>query len=103
MTKAKIYKPSKTAMQSGLTKTEDWVLEYELDSSRKPESLMGWVSSEDTLNQVRLTFVSCEDAVAYAQKEGVEYSVSHAHEKRIKPRNYGDNFKYRPPRDKSAK
>ena len=86
-------------MQSGTAKTGQWILEYEVQSARAPESLMGWISSEDTLNQVRLKFDTKEAAIARAEKEGWQYSISTAHEKRIKPRNYGDNFKYRPAED----
>ena len=94
--KVKIHKPSKNAMQSGVGKTGCWVLEYEIESARSPESLMGWNSSEDTMNQVHMKFSTLEGAVAHAKKEGWEYTITPAHEKRIKPRNYGDNFKYRP-------
>ena len=94
--KARIYKPSRNAMQSGLGKTEKWVLEYETTSKRRPEPLMGWTSSEDTLNQVRIKFTTKEAAIAHAEKQGWEYSVQVAQEKKVKPRNYGDNFRYIP-------
>jgi hypothetical protein len=95
--KVRIYKPSKNAMQSGTAKTGKWLLEYELASKRQPEPLMGWCSSEDTLNQVQLKFDSAEKAVEFAKSKGWEYSLSTAHQKRVLPRNYGDNFKYIPP------
>lgn len=94
--KVKIYKPSRNAMQSGLGKTANWIIECEVESARSPESLMGWASSEDTMNQVRMKFPTLEAAIAYAEKEGWAYTVTPAHDKRVKPRNYGDNFKYRP-------
>ncbi len=94
--KAKIYRPAKSAMQSGAANTQDWVLEYELKTPRRPEDLMGWTSSGDTLNQVQLRFPSREAAVAFAEGNGWEYSVSLAHEKTVRPRSYLDNFKYRP-------
>lgn len=96
MIKAKIYKPSKSAMQSGRAKTGQWVLEYERKAPLQPEPLMGWTSSADTMNQVRLKFDTLEQAVARAEKEGFEYSIMSAHERRVKPRNYTDNFRYRP-------
>ncbi len=89
-------------MQSGLAKSGGWLIEYDVQSARAPEALMGWVSSEDTLNQVRLKFPTQEAAIAHAEKEGWEYVVVPSHQKNIKPRNYGDNFKYRPPEDASA-
>lgn len=90
-------------MQSGRANTAKWVLEYELVTKRQPESLMGWTRSEDTLNQVRLKFETAEDAVAYAEGKGWEYTVLTPHERRVVPRNYVDNFKYVPPEDTSAR
>ncbi len=95
----RIYRPAKSAMQSGRAKAQDWLLEYELKTARQPESLMGWTSSGDTLNQVRLTFNSLEDAIAYADKKGWGYTVQPAQERIVRPRNYVDNFKYIPPED----
>ncbi len=97
--KVRIYRPSKTAMQSGRSKSQQWVLEYELESPRRPEPLMGWTSSEDTLNQVRLNFDSPEDALAFAQKKGWDYTLEPFHLQETRPRNYGDNFRYIPPQD----
>lgn len=94
--KAKIYKPVRNAMQSGNAGTQEWVLEYELETPRRPDSLMGWTSSGDTLNQVALRFPSREAAVAFAQNNGIEYSVSVEHDKVVRPRSYLDNFKFRP-------
>jgi len=94
--KVRIYKPVKNAMQSGRANSEKWVLEYELESPRRPEPLMGWTASNDTLNQVRIKFDSKADAVAFAENKGWEYSVTEEHARKIKPQNYIDNFKYRP-------
>lgn len=97
--KVRIYKPSKTSMQSARGKTKQWVLEYETTSRRLPEPLMGWTSSQDTLNQVKLQFESAEDAVAYATKQGWEYTVAVTRDRKIRPRNYMDNFKHVPSED----
>ena len=83
-------------MQSGRGKTKSWVLEFDLLTARRPEPLMGWTSSGDTLNQVRLTFATSEDAVAYAERKGLDYAVEPEHVRRVRPRNYADNFKPRP-------
>ncbi len=91
----KIYRPSKNTMQSGRAKTEDWVLEYETTTPRNPENLMGWTSSGDTLGQVKLKFPSADQAVKYAEGKGWSYTLLPAHERKVKPRNYGDNFVYR--------
>ena len=83
-------------MQSGIAKTAQWVLEIESAADRRAEPLMGWVQSSDTMEQIRLKFDTLESAQAFAQSKGLEYSVLPPREKRIKPRNYGDNFKYIP-------
>ncbi|HOO50923.1 MAG TPA: ETC complex I subunit [Alphaproteobacteria bacterium] len=98
----KIYRPSKSAMQSGRAKAQNWILEYELQSARKPEALMGWTSSEDTLNQVKLKFPTVEKAVEFAESKGWSYSISLPQERKIVPKNYVDNFKYIPPEEAPA-
>ena len=100
--KAKIYQPSKTAMQSGRGKLGGWVLEYETTTPREPESLMGWVSSGDTLNQVSLNFSSLEEAQAFARKQGLDVTIAQPHARVVKPRNYADNFRYIPPSDQES-
>ena len=100
MLTAKIYRPSRSAMQSGRAHVEgDWVLECETPTARRPESLMGWTSSCDTLNQVMLHFPSQEEAIRFAQDKGWAYTVLPEHERIVKPRNYVDNFKYIPPEE----
>lgn len=96
--KVRIYQPSRTAMQSGRARTQHWVLEYEPVTPRRPEPLMGWVSSGDTLNQVRLRFPTKDDAIAFAERKGMDYVVAEAHERRVRPRNYADNFRPDRPR-----
>lgn len=93
--KVKIYRPAKSAMQSGRANTEKWVLEYELATPRRPEWIMGWTSSGDTLNQARMKFDTQEAAIAFAEEQGWQYTVSDAHERKVTPRSYLDNFKYR--------
>jgi hypothetical protein len=97
--KVRIYQPAKNAMQSGRAKTKQWILEYETTSARRPEPLMGWTASEDTLNQVQIKFETLNEAVAFANKEGWEYTVAQPHARKVVPRNYADNFKYVPPAD----
>jgi hypothetical protein len=97
--KVRIYRPAKNAMQSGRGRTREWRLEYEAVSARRPEALMGWSSSQDTLNQVRIEFDTMQEAVDFAVKNGWDYSVALPHERRVVPRNYVDNFKYVPVSD----
>lgn len=96
--KVRIYQPAKTTMQSGRAKTGAWVLEYELATPRRPEPLMGWTSSGDTLNQVRVSFPTKEEALAFCAKKGWDADVAELHERRVIPRNYADNFRTDRPR-----
>jgi hypothetical protein len=89
---ARIYKPAKTAMQSGKAKTRDWVLEFEPATARVPEPLMGWTSSTDMNGQVRLAFESKEEAVAYAQAHGIAFQLSQPQEPKLIIKAYADNF-----------
>ncbi|MEM1050349.1 MAG: ETC complex I subunit [Pseudomonadota bacterium] len=91
---AKIYKPSKTAMQSGKARTKAWVLEFEKESARTVEPLMGWTSSSDMRQQVRLTFATKEEAIAYAERNNIAYTVIKPREQKRRPMAYSDNFKY---------
>ena len=95
--KARIYQPSKSVMQSGRGKDQKWFLEYELESSRIPEDLMGWASSKDTLNQVRIPFENKSEAIAFAEGKNWPYIVQIPQTRRVKPNNYMNNFKYCPP------
>jgi hypothetical protein len=91
---ARIYKPSKTAMQSGRAETRKWVLEYEQTTRREPDPLMGWTSARDTLNEVRVRFDSREEAVAFAQKHGLDFTVIEPQERIERPKSYADNFRW---------
>jgi hypothetical protein len=90
---ARIYRPAKTAMQSGMAKTR-WLLEYEAEAPREVEPLMGWTSSGDMKSQLKLWFDSAEEAVAYAERNGISYRVEMAAEPKRRGMSYSDNFKY---------
>lgn len=101
--KAKIFKPTKNTMQSGRGgNAAAWVLEYELETPRRPDTLMGWTSAGDTLNQVRMRFASKEAAIAFAENEGMEFTILDEQSRKVTPRSYLDNFKFRPPDEDSA-
>ena len=91
---ARIYKPAKTAMQSGKARTKRWVLEYEPETPREVEPLMGWTSSGDMKQQLRLTFSSKEDAVAYAERNGIPHRVVEPKASKRRPKSYADNFRW---------
>lgn len=91
---ARIYKPAKTAMQSGLARTRDWVLEFEPQLPRTIDPLMGWTGSQDARQQVQLTFESKEEAIAYAERNGIPYTVSDPDPRKPVLKSYADNFRY---------
>ncbi|MBN9071238.1 MAG: ETC complex I subunit [Rhizobiales bacterium] len=91
---ARIYSPAKTAMQSGKAKTGHWVLEFGPEQRRKIDPLMGYTSSGDMKSQLRLTFETLEEAVAYAKREGIAYRVQELKEERRRQISYSDNFRY---------
>ena len=91
---ARIYRPAKTAMQSGKAKTEAWMLEFEPEQPRKVEPLMGYTSSGDMKSQIRLCFDTKEEAIAYAQKNGIAYSVQEPKETRRRVVSYSENFRF---------
>ena len=92
--RARIYQPPKSAMQSGRAGTDEWELEFEPASPRRPDPLMGWIGSADTQAQVRLSFQTREEAIAYAEKNGIAYDVELPQPRLIKPKAYADNFRY---------
>jgi hypothetical protein len=94
MARARILRPSKTAMQSGTAATREWILEYEQATKREPDPLMGWSSARDTLNQVRLRFDTLEEAIAFADKKRLDYTIIEPHARTPKAKAYADNFKY---------
>jgi hypothetical protein len=94
MAKARIYRPAKSAMQSGRANTQKWVLEYEQATPRRPDPLMGWISAGDTLNQIKLRFATLDEAERFAKERGIEYDIIEPHLRLPKPKSYADNFRY---------
>ncbi|MGE0224785.1 MAG: ETC complex I subunit [Acetobacteraceae bacterium] len=92
--RARIFQPPKNAMQSGWAKTHEWKLEFVPTSPRRPDPLMGWIGSADTQKQVRLTFATKEEAIAYADRNGLTYVVELPQHRRVRPKAYADNFRY---------
>jgi hypothetical protein len=91
---ARIYKPAKTAMQSGVARTKEWVLEYEPEVPREIDPLMGWTSSRDMKQQIRLQFASKDEAIAYAQRNGLAYKVLEPQSRASVRKSYADNFRF---------
>ena len=91
MKKAKIYKPTKTAMQSGNRNTKNWLLEFDtLNTGIDP--LMGWESSKDTMSQVKLEFSTKEQAINYAKKNNINYYIIEPQKRKIIKKSYAGNF-----------
>ena len=89
---ARIYLPARNAMQAGQAK-DQWVLEFEPESPRQTEPLMGWTASSDMRSQVRLRFDSKEEAIAYASRAGLAYRVEEPKRATRKFVSYSDNFR----------
>ena len=92
---ARIYKPAKTAMQSGTANTKEWVLDFEPEQPRQIEPLMGWTASGDMLQQVRLRFDTSEEAVAYCERHGIPYQLFREKLPARRPLSYSDNFAFK--------
>ena len=91
---ARIFQPSRTAMQSGDAGTKSWVLEYEPEAPRVNDPLMGWTSSGDMRQQLKLQFDTKDEAVAYAEANGIAYVVSEPKPRSPLKKAYADNFKF---------
>jgi hypothetical protein len=90
----RIYRPAKTAMQSGRRNSKQWIVEFEPSEGARPDPLMGWSSSTDTRRQVKLRFDSEAEAVEYAREHGHTYTVVKRRERKVQPKSYADNFAY---------
>lgn len=91
---ARIYKPAKSAMQSGLGRVKEWVLEHEPESPRGVEPLMGWTSASDMRTQVRLEFDTKDEAVAYAERNGLAWTLSEPKPRKHIKKSYAENFRF---------
>jgi hypothetical protein len=91
---ARIYKPAQTAMQSGPARTKEWLLEYEPEAPREIDPLMGWTSSRDMKAQIRLSFASKDEAIAYAERNGIAYRLLEPQPRQPVRKSYADNFRF---------
>ncbi len=90
--RAKIYQPAKTAMQSGKGKTHHWLLEFEKPAPGTPDALMGWNSMPDTIAEVKLTFATRDEAIAYATAKNIPYELFEPQKTVVPPKAYAENF-----------
>ncbi len=93
MTVARIVEADRKTTQSGKAGTGRWTLEFERQQPQRPDPLTGWNGSGDTRTQVRLSFASKDDAIAYAKKHGMAYHVVPAAPVSLKIQAYADNFR----------
>lgn len=91
---ARIFKPEKTAMQSGLGRTKDWLLEYEPDAPQQLDPLMGWAGYGDTIQQLRLWFDTKDEAIAYAKRNGIPFQLFEPQQRKLQLKAYADNFRF---------
>jgi NADH dehydrogenase ubiquinone Fe-S protein 4 len=91
---ARIYKPAQNLMQQGKAASRDWVLEYDPDQPRVIEPLMGWTSSADTRSQVRMSFATKEEAIAFATQNGIAFRLEEPQAGKLRPKSYAENFKF---------
>ena len=91
--KAKIYKPSKTAMQSGRSKYNKWVLKFSDQKNQRKDNMMGWNGGSSTVSQIELKFSSKEEAVSYAKRNSIDYEILETSERKVINKSYADNFK----------
>jgi hypothetical protein len=94
---ARIYLPSRNVMQSGRANSQRWILEFPPELPKPIEPLMGWTSSLDTKEQVRMSFATREAAIAYAEKHAIAYEVVEPPAKRPATKSYSDNFRWGKP------
>lgn len=92
MTRIRIFRPARCVTQSGLAKTHKWVIEFETGDNLEPEPLMGWVSSKDTRRQLRLSFDTLDQALAYAKSNELDYTIYNPTLRKKQPKSYDENF-----------
>lgn len=95
MKQVRIYCRAKSPTQSGRDKAGQWILEAERPTAQMPEPIMGWTQSGDTMNQIKMEFPSRDRAEAFAISQGWRYTSDKQNIRRVKPRNYADNFVYK--------
>ncbi len=90
--RARIFQPAKTQSSSGRRKTRQWLVEYEPQARKEADRLIGWVGSDDTLQQVTMRFPDKNSAIAYCKRQGLEFEVFAPRERVVRPKSYAENF-----------
>lgn len=92
--RAKIYQPAKNAMQSGKGKTRQWLLEFEKPAPGTPDALMGWNTMPDTITEVKLTFATKDEAIAYANAKNIPFELFEPKAAKPMASAYAENFSF---------
>lgn len=92
--RARLYSPSKTAMSSGMGKARGWVLEFEPREAAEIDPLMGWTSSGDTDQQIKLHFETREAAESYANAHKITLITTRPSRRapNLRANGYAENF-----------
>jgi len=91
MIKAIIYIPTKNSMQSGLGKTDKWIIKFETENTGV-NPLMGWETSTNTISELNLEFSTKKLAIEYAKKNKIDYEIIEPQKRKIVIKSYADNF-----------
>ena len=89
---AKIYRPARNAMQCGQAGAKDWLLEFEGETPRTVDPLMGWISNGDTNTQLRMWFATRDEAIEFAKRQAIPFQVTEPREASRVIKAYADNF-----------
>ncbi len=93
MAEVRIYRPARSAMQAGQRKTRKWRLEFLAGVPQSVEALMGWTASNDTREQVAITFPDRDSAIQFAETHGLQYVLAMPAEPVSGHQSYADNFR----------
>ncbi|KAJ3212480.1 hypothetical protein HDU67_003771 [Dinochytrium kinnereticum] len=91
--KVRIYRPANTPTQSGSARPNHWKIDFDVQD-RWENPLMGWSSSADPVQALQVKFLTKDDAILFAERQGYDYWIDLPKEGRIGPKLYADNFKY---------
>ena len=91
----RIFQPPKSAMQSGRAQADRWYVVFEPEAGRHADPLMGWTSSRDTRQQLRLSFETLDEAVAYCERESLQFSIEEPNQRKVSAKAYADNFAFK--------
>lgn len=92
MPEARIVCHDPHPVQAGPHRLEQWVVEFEPEAKPGIEPLMGWTSSTDMLQQVRIPFATLAAAETYCRRRGLAYVIQAPRHRKRRPRSYADNF-----------